>query len=195
MQEFWSGVATKTHLLQVYENDRVFLDSLEGFVGSGFIAGDTVMVIATQSHLKALDQRLVNQGFAVGTLCQCEQYVRLDAGDTLKGFLIDGKIDEPLFKRNFVSLIEKLQMRGRKIRIFGEMVSLLFEDGLHETSLRLEELWNEEMQLHDFTLLCAYPQEIFANEANKLHAVCTSHHTVITGSPHASTEVLYRPAV
>jgi len=36
----------------------VFLNTLEGFVASGFIAGDSVIIIAADEHLPVLNKRL-----------------------------------------------------------------------------------------------------------------------------------------
>ena len=48
--------------MQIYENDDVFLDLLSGFVNGGVNLGECVVVIATASHLKALNARLKATG-------------------------------------------------------------------------------------------------------------------------------------
>ena len=50
VQDFWREIAPCNYLLQIYENDHVFLNSLEGFAGSGFIDGDTVIIISHKKH-------------------------------------------------------------------------------------------------------------------------------------------------
>ena len=62
-KDFWGEIAPSEHVVQIYENDKVFLDLLHGFVSDGFDAGDCVIVIATPSHVQALDKRLVCVGF------------------------------------------------------------------------------------------------------------------------------------
>jgi len=37
---FWGEIAPCEHLVQIYDNDGAFLDSLEGFVAGGLRAGD-----------------------------------------------------------------------------------------------------------------------------------------------------------
>jgi hypothetical protein len=51
IHSFWGEIAPHDHIVQVYESERNFLDTLEGFVGSGLLTGDSVVVIATAEHL------------------------------------------------------------------------------------------------------------------------------------------------
>ncbi len=43
---FWSEIASCDHVVQIYENDGVFVDALAGFVGGGINTGECVIVIA-----------------------------------------------------------------------------------------------------------------------------------------------------
>jgi len=49
LQVFWGELAPCDHIVQVYENDNIFLNSLEGFIGLGIIAGDGIIIIATEN--------------------------------------------------------------------------------------------------------------------------------------------------
>lgn len=49
---FWSEIAPCDHVVQIYEDDASFLDTLTGYVGAGINAGDCVVVIATTVHLR-----------------------------------------------------------------------------------------------------------------------------------------------
>jgi NAD(P)H-hydrate repair Nnr-like enzyme with NAD(P)H-hydrate epimerase domain len=54
---FWGEIAPCDHVLQIYEDDDIFLDALTGFVGGGINAGDAVIVIATATHLRGSPQQ------------------------------------------------------------------------------------------------------------------------------------------
>src|SRR5687768_3073175 len=84
---FWGEIAPCDHVLQVYENDGVFLDTLAGFVGGGINAGDCCIVIATDGHLKALHDRLVSYGIHVNNLVSENRYIPLNAEETLAKFM------------------------------------------------------------------------------------------------------------
>ena len=55
IQVFWGEIAPCDHVVQIYENDTVFLNTLEGFAGSGLLSGDSVIIIATKEHLSSLN--------------------------------------------------------------------------------------------------------------------------------------------
>lgn len=66
------------------------------------------------------------------------------------------------------------------MRVFGEMVSLLWEQGNVAGALNLEDLWNELSESIRFKLFCAYPTHIFGRRnAAPLHAICERHSHVI----------------
>ena len=95
IQVFWGEIAPCDHLVQVYENEKIFLDTLEGFAGTGFLANDSVVIIATSTHLTSLNARLRSQGFDLSTLIESDQYIPIDAEDLLSILLVDNWIDEP----------------------------------------------------------------------------------------------------
>ncbi|MCU7549274.1 MEDS domain-containing protein [Chitinophagaceae bacterium LB-8] len=90
LQVFRGEIAPCDHVVQIYENGKIFLDSLEGFIGSGFIAGDSIIIIATKEHLTALEVRIKKQGFNLDSLSLTNRYIGLDAEDTLSKFMVNG---------------------------------------------------------------------------------------------------------
>ena len=107
LQVFWGELAPCDHIVQIYENDKVFLNSLEGFVGSGIIAGDAIIIIATAEHLTALENSLKNQGFDIDGLTASSQYLALDATETLAKFMVNNWPDETLFFELITSILSE----------------------------------------------------------------------------------------
>jgi len=192
-QVFWGEIATCDHAVQLYENDKVFLNTLESFAGAGLIAGDSVIIIATAEHLAAIETRLINQGFNMHFLVSANRYIALNAEDTLKKFMISEQINEGLFMDCITKVIHRGQKNTGKIRAFGEMVAVLWQRGLREATIELERLWNKLHHKDNFTLFCAYPKNIFNGDINtSIHAICSEHHKMIDGAPRPSTEVYYK---
>ena len=86
--------------------------------------------------------------------------VCVEAEELMSRFIFDGIIDEHKFKMLVGDLIEKAKPfpcapYSRPVRVFGEMVSLMWGSNLKSTA-RLEELWNEVIAAHSVPLLCAY---------------------------------------
>jgi len=130
-QVFWGEIAPSEHVVQIYEDDQVFLDLLTGFVGGGLKANECVIVIATAPHLAALDDRLSSEGFNVFELKLRDQFIPLNAEKTLEEFMINGWPDENLFRHMVTQLIFRAHKHKRKVRAFGEMVAILWSKGLN----------------------------------------------------------------
>ena len=64
------------------------------------------------------------------------------------------------------------------MRAYGEMVDVLWQDGLTSAALRLETLWNELTRTQDFSLLCGYAMRIFYKQAG-MREICAQHSHVI----------------
>lgn len=195
MQVFWGEIAPCEHVVQIYENDKIFLDTLEGFTGSGFLADETVVIIATAAHLEALNDRLFSQGFDVNKLISSNQYIPIDAHNLLSAFLVNDRIDEKMFHSFITSLIDHARLQKRKIRAFGEMVAVLWERGLYSATVQLEKLWNQLHAKSEFTLFCAYPKIGFTQSAGEsIVTICKQHAKVIDGHARPTTEIYYRSA-
>lgn len=84
--------------------------------------------------------------------------------------------------------------RGQPVRIFGEMVALLWDAGLAEAAVEVEVLWNELGRQHSFSLLCAYPAESASGERHldALTEVCAAH-VAVAGLPAAPGAAPARP--
>jgi hypothetical protein len=178
----WGEIPPCEHLVQIYQDDNVFLDTLEGFVAGGLRAGEGVVVIATPAHLQALNGRLMAAGIELAQAELRDQYIALDADRTLKKFMIRGWPDELLFERVVGDLLARASKDGRRVRAFGEMVALLWSEGRTGATVRLEHLWHQLCQKERFSLLCAYPRVSFTKgEDLSIREICAAHSKVVIG--------------
>jgi len=166
------------HVVQIYENDEEFLDGLGTFVIDGFKKGESVIIIATKSHAKALEKRLA--GYDLPALITQDKYITRDAEETLAKFMVNDWPDEKLFHKSITDILKQAARHGRNIRAFGEMVALLWAQGHNGATIRLEHLWNDLMKHHTFPLLCAYPKGGFTeNAAESIKKICSAHSKTI----------------
>ncbi len=168
------------HSVQFYEQEDFLLDEVSGFIGAGLQAGQVGLVIATRPHLEGLERRLKESHASSGWDFSWgpDQYVAMDAAETLSKFMVDGWPDERLFADVLGSVIRRAAQDGsRPVRAFGEMVALLWAQGKHEAAIRLEELWNDLAQTQSFSLLCAYPMQGFddAGHGSPFSQICNAH--------------------
>jgi hypothetical protein len=177
---FWGEIGPCEHLVQIWEDDQAFLDTLEGFVAGGLARDEGVIVIATAEHLTRLDQRLTARGFDLAGKRADGQYVDRDAAATLEMFMDNGWPDAVRFEFCVLDLVERAAKGGRRVRAFGEMVAILWGRGDQAATVRLERLWHELCHRAAFTLLCAYPRAGFTQDAEtSIKEICDAHSRVL----------------
>lgn len=171
------------HLLQIYGNENVFLDALEGFVGSALRCGEGAVVIATAPHIHELEKRLRGRWIDVDRARWLHQYVAVLARETLLKFMVNDWPDEELFSKVAGKLLADARgADGRKVRAFGEMVSVLWAQGNVAAALRLELLWSKVATVEKFPVFCAYPRAGFeAHEAAPMQSLCAAHSQLLPG--------------
>lgn len=176
IEEFWQHTSHCDHSVQVYEDEAHFLDTLEAFVLAGFQRNDAVIIIATPAHRAALAQRLEANGIDVAQASMRGQYIVRDARATLARFMFDGWPAEARFNATIGELMARARENHATVRAFGEMVALLWDDGLQRATMRLEHLWTQLCQRESFPLFCAYPKASFEQDDGAGgRAVCQSH--------------------
>ena len=190
---FWGEIAPCDHVVQIYEDDNVFLDMLAGFAGSGINAGDCVVIIATTSHLIALEERLESLGVHVDSLIDNDRYIPLDAEKSLARFMVNDWPDEKRFNEFVTELLKRAHKYNRQVRAFGEMVALLWAQGHNGATVQLEHLWNQFCDKEAFCLFCAYPKSGFTQDINEsIRHICGTHSKIISGTEKPMTELLYK---
>lgn len=177
---FWTGMPPCEHVVQIYGEDRVFLDGLDGFVGSALGQGEAAIVIATATHLHGLEQRLRDRGIDVDRARAESRYVDRLAEEVLEAFMEKDWPDERRFAKAMASLLHRARGPGaRKVRAFSEMVAILWARGHHAATIHLELLWSNVCAAERFPAYCAYPRDTFSRNATEsIVEICRIHSRV-----------------
>jgi signal transduction histidine kinase len=186
----WSVMGETEHFVQFYEADAFLLNSLGEYTAAAIKAGEAAIVVATEAHRDELAARLREKGLDVTTAVEDGRLVLLDASETLSKFMAGASPDSERFAEIIGGIIA-LSAEGRpRVRIYGEMVALLWAEGNYDGAIRLEELWNDLQHKHAFALFCAYPMDGFAGEGpgRGLPHVCTTHSRVIPAESYAALD-------
>ena len=175
------------HGVQFYNDPDALCRIVGGFVGEGLEQGALALLIATQDHADRIDDCLRARGIDVDDLRRQGSLVTLDAHETLQLLMADGMPNPGAFKRVINSALAHIR-RGREqrtIRAYGEMVDILWKDGLEAAAIRLETLWNQLGASGDFKLLCGYSMGNFYKGA-AIEDIHARHSHVMAGNGDAT---------
>lgn len=154
------------HFVQLYDSDPFLVGSMARFMAPGLFGDDAAIVVATKPHRESLEHALTKAGCDLKAAAEQGRYVSLDAAEMLSRFMVDGTPDPMRFMDSIGGLVARTAPTGRRVRIFGEMVALLWADGNMTAAIELEKLWNDLANVHPFTLFCAYPVTVLPSEAD-----------------------------
>jgi anti-sigma regulatory factor (Ser/Thr protein kinase) len=164
-------------VVQFYGGDRELAASVGGYLAGGIEAGDVAVVVATHPHRLAFEAELRAAGVNAGAAAASGRLLTLDAAESLRDFLVGGRLDHDRFQAGVGGLVRRLASAGRPVRIYAEMVALLWDAGRVSLALELEKLWNNLRSRFPFSLLCGYPARLVTDNpgAAEVEAVCRLH--------------------
>jgi hypothetical protein len=152
------GSLPADHSVQFFADDETLLDTLANFVSTGLAGGESVIVLATAEHLRFLGNRLVRSGFDLVNPMSNDRFITMNAQTALSACMEGERLDEKLFSLMIGRFLHRAQARSARVRVYGELVAPLCQQGYSTAMLRLEELWDKLCKTHSFTLLCGYPE-------------------------------------
>jgi hypothetical protein len=172
------------HVVVFYADNRELIELAGTFLLAGLRDGGVCIVVATAGHRLSLDAWLGCADLDVAAAQASRSYVELDAAETLDRFMVGGWPDAAAFWRTLSPVIDEAGRTGGPVRIFGEMVSLLWDAGEVAAAIDVEALWNEIGSRYSFTLLCGYAAESASGpgHSDAVAQVCAAHASA-TGAP------------
>ncbi len=176
------GVGVGDHFVQFYERDSALAQLVGGYLAGAVQLGGVAIVIATGAHRRAFEARLAAAGIDLARADGDGAVVWLDAAEVLARFMPAGGIDVGAFGREVGSVVAQAAATGGPVRVYGEMVQLLWDAGMVVVALELEELWNDIVREHHCSLMCAYRRSSVSGceHAGALQRVCELHSSVLS---------------
>ncbi|MBV9411043.1 MAG: MEDS domain-containing protein, partial [Acidimicrobiia bacterium] len=176
-------IESKDHVVRFYERDDELIGPVADYLAEGLDSGAAVVVVATGGHRQALLGRLATLGVDTAAAKAAGLLVLPDAHETLAHFVVGTRPDAARFDAVVGQLIRDAVSTQRPVRAFGEMVSILWQEGNVIGALELEALWNELGRTAPFSLYCAYHVSETDRVAASLDAVCGLHGCVLSDHP------------
>lgn len=192
------------HFVQVYQDEDFLADAIAEYVGGALRGGEAALLIATSAHLARFVRELEAHGLAPQDAIDRGQLRLFDAAETLAPFMKAGEPDWLVFREAMGGPIAELRLQYPRVRAYGEMVDVLWQDGMREAAMKLEAYWHELASLQTFSLLCSYRLDNLDGAAygGALECVCQAHTHMIPARDYsrfnqavseASKAVLDRP--
>ncbi|HWM19830.1 MAG TPA: MEDS domain-containing protein [Ilumatobacteraceae bacterium] len=178
-------LANGDHVVQFYDRDDDLVGVVGGYLAAAVLDGDLVFVIANQAHRDAFRAALVAAGVDVDAAQVDGALTMLDAAETLRRFTVDGSLDADRFVEAIGEFVGPPSQDGRQVRVYGEMVALLWDAGNVAGAIELEKLWSDLGTRLPFSLFCGYPARIGcdAESADGFAELCHLHSDVVADAP------------
>ncbi len=166
-----------------YESAESLVERLYAVVQPALAVGNSVVIVARPENRRLLIAKLDRAGFDLRPHVREGRFTMYDADELLNAFMIAGMPDPKLFNEWVISAIRDSYRLARgsqkRVIVFGEMVSLLWEIGNQPAALALEHLWNQALLEGLFYLHCGYQDSLFAlDERGRVDVICAHTHVV-----------------
>ncbi len=182
--DFVLNVGPRDHVVLFYRDEAELADQVSGHLLRAIRGGGSAVVIATHARRLALSERLSGAGMDIAAERQKGSYAALDAARTLEEFVTGGWADPAMFWRSVSPVIARAAAAGQPVRVFGEMVALLWDAGLTDAAIEVEAMWNELAAQYPFSVVCGYAESAVSDAAafDALTEICGAH-VAVMGSP------------
>jgi hypothetical protein len=167
------------HVVQFYGRDEELAERVTDYLLGALASGGVAIVIATPEHRHEFETRLAQAGVDLAAARDDGSYLARDAGQMLSELMVADKLDSAAFDRVTGAVIAAAGVGGRPVRAFGEMVALLWDDGLVSDAVQLEAMWEELGGRHPFSLFCGYRTDAVTRDMDAFAEVCRLHGEIV----------------
>ena len=171
------------HAVCFYEDSLSLAGTVARFIGEGLTASQAAVIVATASHSASICGQLMALGVDSQERIEHGELLMFDADDVLNRFMVGNRPDAERFGDTITPIVVKAAgTRKRLVRIYGEMVDVLWSDGREDAALSLETLWHQLIAARKCSLLCGYSSSVCHGEG--FNAICDRHSHVVP--PHTA---------
>jgi hypothetical protein len=170
--EDWAGLLAaagpKDHIVQLYQDQQFLNRAVCRFAAGAIANGEGVILVPTAAHWEAFRPRLEAEGVDVKAAQGSGQLTVVDADELLPRFMKDTMPDAPVFLGLAADVIADARGEGRfpKVRWWGEMVNVLWEQGNVAASMSLEDQFDRLAHHHEIAIFCSFVMDNFNSEVH-----------------------------
>ena len=175
------------HAVCFYEDSPSLARTVAWFIGEGLMANQAAVIVATAPHGASIRAELTAMGVNSQEPIDRGELLMLDANEVLHRLMVDGQPDPERFAHTINPVVDKAAGTGKRlVRIYGEMVDVLWSSGREDAALSLEVLWHQLIAGRKCSLLCGYSSGVCQGEG--FNMICDRHSHVVP--PHAARGAL-----
>jgi hypothetical protein len=168
----WDGLLAaagpRDHIVQLYQDQQFLNRAVCRFAAGAIANGEGVILVPTSAHWEAFSPRLEAEGVDVKAAQARGQLTVVDADELLPRFMRDAMPDAPVFLGLAAEVISNArgQERYPKVRWWGEMVNVLWEQGNVAASMSLEDQFDRLAKHHEIAIFCSFVMDNFNSEVH-----------------------------
>ena len=165
------------HAISFFEDQEQLCDDIATFIAEGLNVGEPALIVTNEVHRTGIVDELRARGVHAAERMERGDLLLLDAEEALITLIkSDGLPDAALYHETVGSAVKQL-LDGRPgpVRIFGDMVDLLWQRGEYEAAIRIEILSNQLALVEPISVICGYSMGHFLKTAAKLESVRHLH--------------------
>jgi hypothetical protein len=168
----WDGLLAAAgpsdHIVQLYQDQQFLNRAVCRFAAGAIANGEGVILVPTAAHWEAFRPRLVAEGVDVDGAQARGQLTIVDADELLPRFMRDAMPDAPVFLGLAADVIANARGQDRypKVRWWGEMVNVLWEQGNVAASMSLEDQFDRLAKHHEIAIFCSFVMDNFNSDVH-----------------------------
>jgi hypothetical protein len=192
----WDGLLAaagpRDHIVQLYQDQQFLNRAVCRFAAGAIANGEGVILVPTAAHWEAFRPRLEAEGVDVTAAQNRGQLTVVDADELLPTFMHGTMPDAPVFLGLAGEVIAKARGETRypRVRWWGEMVNVLWEQGNVAASMSLEDQFDHLAKHHEIAIFCSFVMDNFKSEVHSrlLPRLAQNHSHLIPVEDYARLE-------
>src|SRR3954462_12708712 len=163
-----AGAGPRDHIVQLYQDQQFLNRAVCRFAAGAIANGEGVILVPTAAHWEGFRPRLEAEGGDVKGAQARGQLSIVDADELLPRFMRDAMPDAPVFLGLAANVIASTRDEARypKVRWWGEMVNVLWEQGNVAASMALEDQFHRLANHHEIAIFCSFVMDNFNGEGH-----------------------------
>jgi CheY-like chemotaxis protein len=174
--------ALKDHAVCFYEDAQSLSRTVARFIGGGLVVDQPGILVATPSTSAAVLEQLAAMAVDPESRIAQGDLVMLDADEILSRVMVEDVPDPRRLEKVMDVMLGGAAGCGKRpVRVYGEMVDLLWKNGKAAAAVSLEIQWNHFIARHkcSCSFLCGYSMNDVRQGAG-LKTICEQHSHVVS---------------